>query len=355
MPWLRPSGHTDTAGSWVNEEAAYDGDPATYAECETHFAGHWTGPLTFIFTPCKAETFHCVITIPGLPVEVRFWGRRDGEATWWDPSPLDIGTHEIDLELGEGIWDRVGIRLRSPLADWGGGQVNDVRLLCPCIGPLAPICVYFYSISAFLAGLADDIEDIWLVGGALSSPFRLLAETIQDLGDDCCEASGLLQDILNVLEGGITWEEISALILKHWPGLAPLVDDPTAYISEIVTGLLPTLPDWLDDPLGWLTDTLEEHFPLLYYLVVDPAGQLLYLISVAFDLEPYQAQSAEFILKALFERWFPELYLLWRELAILAGIYEREGAAGVMRELKDRFYHLAERALRYVWEGIWQE
>lgn len=248
-------------------------------------------------------------------------------------------------------------------------------VLCPGT-PLGDICEVFVTIGDFFADLADRIDDIMFVGDALATPFVSLAGTFHDLGDTCCQASATLQDILDALEGGLTADEILALLQEHWPALAAFLEDPVAYITEIVSPLIPELPDWLDDPVtyiteivigilpdipDWLTDPVawlaamfEEHFPLLYYLIVDPGGWLLYIVGEAFGLEPYEAQDWDFVLKALFERYFPELYLLWRELTLWAGLFEREGAVGVLTELKERFYGLAERALRFLWEGEWR-
>jgi len=256
-------------------------------------------------------------------------------------------------------------------------RIHACRVDALCFGPLLDVCGLLGSVGTFFIDLSLDIAELWLIGQYLCIPFHALGELFLAGADACCTASGALSVGLAVLERGITWDEISALILAHWPELAPLIDDPAsyiwtligdlipdlpdwlddpvAYITEIVDGILPDIPDWLTDPVGWLAATLEENFPLLYYLVVDPIGEILYLIGQAFDLTPYEAQSGEFIVKALFERWFPELYLLWRELQLWSGLYEREGAVGVMGEARRRFYGLAERVLRFLWEGEWGE
>ncbi len=160
-----------------------------------------------------------------------------------------------------------------------------------------------------------------------------------------------------------SWGLIFKFLMEtYFPVLWELYLDPELWLEEHAPPPPEGIYSLLEDPLGWLTDTLKEHFPVLYYLVVDPAGQMLYLIGQAFDLDPWEAQSPEFIVKALFERWFPTLYELWRVLWAWAGEHDLDlvellsgGLAFLWRLLTEgfgAFLDLITFPGKQVWDGF---
>jgi len=333
MAWLRPYDFRDPGGGWSDEELAYDADVETRAKHVdfTTYPRAMSGWLELLFTRTVSSRLRV------------FWGDAGSTLMYWVDvydgltwAPIVVkqnfrGADWYETEFPAQAVTRVRIawaHFGACSSAWGPAEVV---IEGGCGGPLGDICGVFHSIGSFFDGLANDIAGIMFVGDALSAPFVPLGDTFHHPGDSCCQASGTLQDILDALEGGISWDEIEAFI----------------------RGLIPTLPDWLDDPLLWLTDMLEENFPLLYYLVVDPVGEILYLIGQAFDLEPYEARSGELIVKALFERYFPSLYLLWRDMD--AGLWEWlvDRYEDAFESIQARLYVLAERTLRFFWEGEW--
>lgn len=388
------------ASGWPDADKTIDGNTTTYAEA-TLPPDTETDWLEITYPPTEASLLQFMATvdpdgIQWLDLQIRYEGgwHRLRRAHFMRPDK-----HWICMRFD--AQEVTGVRfqfINDHIADsWV--RVWEVELGACCGGPLADFCEFVHDIGDFWIGLGDDISDWAVVGDFLSQPFDAVGRLFIQLGDTCCEFSEWLQGVLDALASGITWDALLALIqerapdlyglmtdpvgwflvkltlafdlepyhtqsvefLAKWvleeyfPALYQLWLDPTAWIEANIKPLIPEPPDWLDDPIAWFADVLEEHFPLLYYLVVDPAGELLYLIAQLFDLTPYEAQSGEFVVKALFERHFPELYDLWRELSELLGIYERRGWSGLLEELKGRFYSLAERVLRFVWEGVWQE
>ena len=330
MAWMRPISYVDLENAWEDEENLLDESEETFA----------VSPLVYPLAVSMAIRLD--FPHPGSGKFKMKWGTSADPThpQWYNGDTSNPGSPIVNAGIINPTTERVA------------GYIYAVYLEAACGGPLADICNVFHSIGDFFFGLAGTISGVFIIGDYLAGPFVSLAETFHSLGDTCCAASAALQEILDLLEGGITWDEISAMILEHWPGLAPLITDPLGYITEIVSDLIPDLPDWLDDPLAWLIATLQEHFPLLYYLVVDPKDQVLYLIGQAFDLTPYEAQSAEFIVKALFERYFPELYRLWLKLdkglwTWLLALYEE-----FFNNIAKTVLRLAEFTILYAWEGV---
>ena len=353
MPYTSPIAVYDPSDAWEDEVNALDLAFENYASCKGLSSGVWSGFLEFTF-PAPLTGYGRVIvgTPSGLgDVGVEQYDGEDWRVTEGSPFVFGIWPTAVNMAVSNAI------RLRIYARQISGGAadvyLSGVAIWTACGGILAPICEIFHSVGDFFSNLADAISGVFVVGDYLASPFRSLGGTFHDLGDTCCQASATLQEILDLLEGGITWDEISAMILGHWPNLAPLITDPLGYITDIISDLIPDIPDWLSDPLSWLIDTLKERFPSLYYLVVDPAGQMLYLLAQLFDLTPYEARTPEFLVKALFERYFPELYLIWRDpirwLVDTLLTLKRE----IVEPIADKLQDLGEHLLRLMWEGEW--
>lgn len=129
--------------------------------------------------------------------------------------------------------------------------------------------------------------------------------------------------------------------------------------------------------LEGFSDFIVEHFPDLIGLFQDPVRFVLTQLTLAWGLDPWHTQSIEFLAKHIFETYFPTLYHFWLDPELwlhnlvdplFAQIWEvLEGAVVVTWEwlldqyeeafesIGDRLYSLAERTIRYFWEGIWQE
>ena len=353
MGWVRPAIHEDPDDHWRDDENAYDGDVATFATPRGRDEMGYTTWLGFWLEPVRSTEVRVWLDIPapscGYYVDV-YDGENWRGTGWLSAHPgQDWHRFTFDAQIVEAVW----VNLHPDAEAESLGGIGDVVIGTGCTGPLAPICEIIHAVGDWFDGLADDIEGVMFVGGALSTPFRNLGEKFRNLGDTCCEVSADLQDILDALESGITWEKISAIIAEHWPGLALL----------------------LDDPAEWLTQLLLEHAPGLYYLIVDPGGELLYLIAQLFDLTPYEAQNGEMVVKALFERYFPTLYLLWRDPEHWLEEHVDPRIAAVLGEIADfmadpwgwlldkledgfediseRVQYVAEHAIRFLWEGEW--
>ena len=331
--WLRPISYIDLEDRWENEDAILDESEETFATCRNVCPRCIAPALRFDFARPTGRTFKFLY---GNSLE-------PGVKHWYQGEDGNYG---------------YTIMFVSPInafAEWADMYFYALYREPACAGPLAPICKIFHDIGDFFSGLADTISGVFIVGDYLASPFRSLGGTFHDLGDTCCQASATLQEILDLLEGGITWDEISAMILGHWPNLAPLITDPLGYITDIISDLIPDIPDWLSDPLSWLIDTLKEHFPSLYYLVVDPAGQMLYLLAQLFDLTPYEARTPEFLVKALFERYFPDLYRFWRVGLEFTWDWLLDKLEKTFKSVAKRLYRVAENVLLYFFEGIQEQ
>ena len=221
--WLyRPVSHTEARSvTWVDPELAYDGDCAT--------AGHvildGSDPrldscfIRWFFDSVEAEGLRFKASITGEEGSVyaaELYATVDGNRVTLYPyqeGPLQLGKlwefpkgilTEVGLDVGCSTETKVAVIIYE-IAAGGKG--------CCFAGPLAAICNVFCEIGDWFADLADDIEGVMFVGGALSAPFRSLADTLNGLGGTCCEVSANLQEILDLLEGGISWGEISAMIL----------------------------------------------------------------------------------------------------------------------------------------------
>jgi len=357
-----PTSHIESGNRfWVDPELTYDGDCNTRGSVLVNKDSPFTptNRIRWLFDSVECEGVRLEGFVTGsYGAECWCFVRAvvNGEVVHF----LPWGRRTLDLnrvwEFERGVLTEFVVQI--DFMDYGHAQlyVSEIAAgikagVCP--GPLGAICAVFHNIGDFFSDLANAISGVFIVGDYLASPFRSLGGTFHDLGDTCCQASATLQEILDLLEGGITWDEISAMILGHWPNLAPLITDPLGYITDIISDLIPDIPDWLSDPLSWLIDTLKERFPSLYYLVVDPAGQMLYLLAQLFDLTPYEARTPEFLVKALFERYFPELYLIWRDpirwLVDTLLTLKRE----IVEPIADKLQDLGEHLLRLMWEGEW--
>lgn len=192
-----------------------------------------------------------------------------------------------------------------------------------------------------------------LIIDGLAPIFTDCGDFMASTGDALVTAEAWLVEIFDIVYTLFSRSGLSALLDEHFPGLAAFLDDPIGYITDIAAGITPTLPDWLSDPVGWLLSVLESDFTPLYYLIVDPAGELLYLMAQLFDLTPYEAQSADFVIKALVERYLPFVY----ELAYLTpgGLWGYLLAAyeDVFESIADTVKDLAEHTVRFFWEGEW--
>ena len=361
--WIAsPTGHIESGNRfWTNPELTYDGNCDTrgnvYVNKDSPFTA--TNRITWLFDNVEAEGVRLAGFVTGTRNNECWCFVRaevDGQLIPLLPWELRALDPARVWEFPRGILTKFIIQV--DFLEYGHAQlyVSEIAAgvkspVCP--GPLGQICKLIRDVGQFFTGLAGDIQGVFIIGEYLAQPFRSLGALFESGADTCCATSAALQEIFDLLEGGISWDEISAMIVEHWPGLAPLIVDPLGYITAIVSDLIPDLPDWLDDPLAWLIATLQEHFPLLYYLVVDPKDQVLYLIGQAFDLTPYEAQSGEFIVKTLFERYFPELYLVWRDpvrwlVDTLLALEEE-----IVRPIADKLQSLGEHLLRLMWEGEW--
>jgi len=357
-----PTSHIESGNRfWVDPELTYDGDCNTRGSVLVNKDSPFTptNRIRWLFDSVECEGVRLEGFVTGsYGAECWCFVRAvvNGEVVHF----LPWGRRTLDLnrvwEFERGVLTEFVVQI--DFMDYGHAQlyVSEIAAgikagVCP--GPLGDICAVFHGVGDFFSDLATAIAGVFIIGEYLSRPFSSLGNTFHDLGDTCCEASATLQEILDLLEGGITWDEISAMIREHWPWLAALIDDPIA----------------------WLLSLLQEHFTPLYYLIVDPAGELLYMIAQLFNLEPYQAQTGEMVVKALFERYFPELYLLWRDpdawlqqrlepilAAFLAEIREWLEATwqklldtyeDAFEAISDKLYYLAEHTVRFFWEGEW--
>ena len=353
MTWLSPKSARDVHAAWENLDAAFDGDLDTAATTLIRMGEDWQRRVIFSWERAETTQIRFHITTSSETVIARARIGNEDLPDLWRQSGIPAGPHWIYIIFEPREFDVVQLDFNCRDADWVELSLNEIEAWVQCTGPLAPICNIFHDIGGFFSDLAGAISGVFVIGEHLASPFYSLSETFHDLGDTCCEASATLQEILDLLEEGLSWDEIGAMIAEHWPGLAALIADP----------------------VEWLLLLLQEHFTPLYYLIVDPAGELLYLIAQLFDLTPYEAQNGEFVIKALFERYFPELYLLWRDpdawlqqrlepyiealmeeiRELLEATWERlmdtyEGAFGA---ISARLYTLAEHTIRFFWEGEW--
>ena len=353
MDWLMPASVNDPSDDWRKEEATLKDSMTSQATRDDLPPDTWTGYLVWTYTPTTASTlnagFYCLSS--SWQYEIDY---HDGDA--WSALVCDIdpyGTLPLEFDFDPVRIEMLRFRLRNLDDDAADALAFRFKIGADCTGPLAPLCGLFHGVADFFEDVAENIEGIWLLGDYLSPPFNNIAEALNGMGDTCCEVSATLGETLELFEGGVTWDELTSLIQDHWPWLYNLANDPVGwFLAQLALAFDLDLDDAQSlESLAALV--LSNHFPILYYLATDPKGEMLYLVGQLFELEPYEAQSAEFVIKALFERYFPTQYLAWREIEEWRGLHEREGAVGVMTELKARFYSLAERGLRFLWEGIW--
>lgn len=353
MAWERPISYEDELNSWENEEMAFDGDLDTWAKTIPLPPETWTGWLVFEWPPFMARQLWFTVNCPtaSFAMDSDLWnGSEWVPAEYWGDTTGPRTAHGL---LPPQVFSKLRIRFQHHGADWLRGELNDVRIDRICGGPLINICGFLGEGSEFFADLADDIEDVILVGDYLAAPFEALAGIFSRAQSACCSASTALQELLDALEAGVSWEAVLGLIQEHWPELIAFIDDPVAYltdivqelipelpewlddpvayITEIVQELIPELPDWLDDPIGWLTATLQEHFPTLYAIHEDPDAWL--------------RERVEALLRELFEDVEAFLENAW---SWLLDRYE-----DAFENIHDRLYYLAEHTLRYFWEGEW--
>lgn len=303
-----------------------------------------TSWLNLTCAPVNATGLRVYIQAP-FGEAVDGWPTLQAEinGTWypvWGGS-LDVGAPAIwrsfiipGIRAPAGILTAIRLRFDNPSnAQPYTGLVCGSEYEVACSGPLADLCGFLHTIGDFFHDLADDLEGILVVGQHLSGPFNIVGDLFEDGAEICCRVSGELAALLAVIEGKGTWEALLALIQENEPTLYTLITDPVGWFLVqltltfdlepwhtqslefftkwvLETYFLTLYQIWLD-PEDWLAILLEDRFPILYYLVVDPEGEILYLIGQVFDLPPYETQSAEFIVKALFERYFATLYHLW--------------------------------------------
>lgn len=309
MPWIRPTSYKDPGDAWENEANAIDGDEATYAICRGLPNGEYTPVLCFYF-PYKSS------------LRWKFKYGLDSDPQWSNWHVGDLTGNPADAIC---VWV---YNNQNRIID---AYVFECYLEVECYGPLAPICGIFHKIGDFFTDLADKIDNIMFVGDALAAPFVNLAETFHDLGNTCCQVSAALQEILDAVEGGLSWAAIEAL--------------------------------------------LRANFPTLFVIVDDPVGWFLVQLTLAFDLEPWHTQSLEFLAKWILEEYFPTLYQIWldpdtwlraRVEAIIGELAESVQAfldnawawlldqyEDAFKSIQARLYNLAERTLRFFWEGEW--
>lgn len=353
MAWERPIGYEDELNAWENEEFAWDGDTATVATTVPLPAETWTGWLVLGFSPFIADRVHLRMNCPDAPYSFEVYAWDGSEWQQWIRVLNTQGPYDITAHLLAHAYDQVRIRWQHHGAGWSHGELNDVRIDRICGGPLVAICAFFGQGAEWLSDTADDIEDIMFVGDALAAPFRTLADTFSTAQSECCSASSTLQELLDILEGGITWDEISAMILSHWPALVPLIDDPAAYIIETVSDLIPDLPAWLDDPVAYITEIVEGLLPELPDWLTDPDTWLRNAIERLFPgLSEFLADPDAWLRERVLDiiREFTEDIAAFLDNAWgwLLDQYE-----AVFETIHARLYYLAEHTLRFFWEGEW--
>lgn len=333
MAYVYATGYEDPDNVWEDPEGALGYDLLTTAACKDLPPDTWSGFFVWVFPLTFTVRFDYLYSVGGGASRFDLDG-YDGTA-WANLAESDVADilHPGQKSMREKPLTKVRIRVKHYSTASKDVYVHACRLHPGCGGLLAPICAILHAIGDWFTVLAEAIVDVMFVGDSLSAPFYELAETWHEMGDTCCTVSAALQEILDLLEGGITWEEIETFVRGLLPELPDWLDDPVAYITEIVQGLLPDLPDWLDDPIAYLTEIIQglipdlpgwfedaaswlatmflNHFPVLYYLAVDPEGEVRYLIGQWFGWEPYQVSSWDLIFKAIMETWFLTLWELY--------------------------------------------
>lgn len=338
MGWLWPSvsptGHEGTGEKWEHPEHAHDDNHATNAVYPEILPGDWSQWL--------------YLTHPGLwTTQVMWWGGYPLGAPFREQYELRVNGAWVLLY--KGAWGGAmpslsfsrchvnGLRIRwyNHSQRWPiSVNVEEVEFKAEsCPGLLRDICIFLRNVGTFFINLSLDIATFWVIGGFLAAPFDLLGELFHDGAEACCSINATLQTLLDGFEGTLTPDTLLTHFWNSFPTLHALVTDPVGWFlvqltlafnlepwhtqsleflaKWILETYFPTLYQiWLS-PEDWFAILLEDRFPLLYYLVVDPIGEFLYLIGQAFDLTPWEAQSAEFIVKALFERYFLTLYQIW--------------------------------------------
>lgn len=376
MPWQRAAWCTMFLGVWRTPHAAYDGDVETSARTEIPPGPAESERIHFHWEPaCSTTSVRMLLRTPVETLITYYRVLTEGVPDLEGQIVAPAGTNWQYISFSRRTLETVALAWEHSESETVDVAIHEIEALTPCRGPLGPLCEIFHNVGDFFSGLADNISGVFIIGEHLAGPFGSLADMFHNLGDKCCEVSGNLQDVLDVLAEGVTLEHFAALLERYFPLLYYLVVDPpgqvryliaqafdlTPYEAQSAEFIIKTLFErWFPslyllwrDPQRWLAENLEEHVPLLYYLVVDPKGQMLYLIAQLFDLTPYEAQSPEMIVKVLFERYFPELYLIWRDplrwlIDMLLGLEE-----DIVRPIADKLSALGEHLLRLIWEGEW--
>ena len=221
--WIAsPTGHIESGNRfWTNPELTYDGDCDTRGNVlvnkDLPFTA--TNRINWLFDNVEAEGVRLAGFVTGTRNNECWCFVRaevDGQLVPLLPWELRAFDPARVWEFPRGILTKFIIQV--DFLEYGHAQLYVSEIAAGlksagCTGPLKDICAVSHSIGNFFSGLADDISGVMFVGGALSAPFVSLAETFHDLGDTCCTASAALQEVLDLLEGGITWDEISAMIL----------------------------------------------------------------------------------------------------------------------------------------------
>jgi hypothetical protein len=216
---------------------------------------------------------------------------------------------------------------------------------------LNAVIVALQRVGAWAAQTAVDIQDVPVVGKALSMPFVTLSQRIGAVTLNLTYFLIAFQRMVDAIKVGDLGGSIEAALDMLFPAwrrlkadpLGFIVDtladsyshvplllrDPNAWLIAILTSLQPTLADFVQDPLAWLESHMPEMPEGWGAILADPIGWLKGVLSEIWGVDlSFWDDPLGNIVKAILD---------W----IVAHLIE----------FAKWVYPVAEKVIRYLWEG----
>ena len=225
--------------------------------------------------------------------------------------------------------------------DINGGGVPELNGVVVALG----------RVGAWAAQTAYDIKDIPVVGKALSMPFVTLSLRIGDVNTSLTHFLIAYQKLMDALRTGDVSASFEAALDLLIPSWRLLRDNPLSWIMNQLSQAYPHSTLLFRNPGQWLLEQLGQAFPVLLDFLQDAEGFVLKIVQDAIaGLGDFLRDPGTWLRAALCELLGVD-DSFWQDPFGNIILYIMRWIEQHLIEFAKWLYPLAERVLRYFWEG----
>ena len=225
--------------------------------------------------------------------------------------------------------------------DVNGGGVPELNAVVVALG----------RVGAWAAQTAVDIQDIPVVGKALSMPFVVLSQRIGGVTSNLTYFLIRYEKLVDAIAAGDIGDSVEAALSLLFPEWRRLRDDPVGFLVDTLAASYAHVPLFLRDPISWLREIAGSVWPELAGFFADPNAWLTSRLpelpsawaQILADPLAWLKQLLSDIWGVPLEFWDDPLGNIVK--AILDWIEKN------LIQFAKWVYPVAEHVLRYLWEG----